>query len=129
MIRFGRLKYSADLRQQNCKIDTVFVSSKTMPFSDDRVNPAQYSQAVAAIQDDRSCDLDAADLNDPFRLPLRMRAVTVYTVDPLLDNRWDDLVTRHPNASAFHQRGWLEALSRTYGYKPIVFTTSPPSAE
>ena len=25
----------------------------------------------------------------------------------------------------FHQRGWLKALSRTYGYEPLVLTTSP----
>jgi hypothetical protein len=54
---------------------------------------------------------------------------TIYTLDPLSDGRWDDLVRNHKNASAFHQRGWLEALARTYGYKPIVFTTSSPSSE
>ena len=32
---------------------------------------------------------------------------------------------RHPNASVFHQRGWLEALSRTYGYEPYVLTSAP----
>lgn len=35
---------------------------------------------------------------------------------------------RAPQASLFHSREWLEALRRTYGYQPIVFTTSPPSA-
>ena len=30
----------------------------------------------------------------------------------------------HPRASAFHQRGWLEALARTYGYEPFVLTTN-----
>lgn len=43
-------------------------------------------------------------------------------INPLSDSRWDDLVARHPLASAFHQRGWLEALSRTYGYEPFVLT-------
>ena len=52
--------------------------------------------------------------------------MTVYTIDPLKDSRWSDLVTRHPHASAFHTTSWLEALRRTYGYQPIVFTTSPP---
>lgn len=45
-------------------------------------------------------------------------------IDPLTDARWDDLVARHPSASAFHRRGWLEALQRTYGYKPFVLTTA-----
>jgi CelD/BcsL family acetyltransferase involved in cellulose biosynthesis len=53
--------------------------------------------------------------------------VDLYTLDPLSDNRWDELVARHPQASAFHQRGWLEALARTYGYKPIVVTSAPAS--
>ena len=49
----------------------------------------------------------------------------LYTTDPLSDTRWDDLVARHPKASAFHNRGWLEALARTYGYKPCVLTSTP----
>ena len=34
-------------------------------------------------------------------------------------------MARHPCASAFHQRGWLEALSRTYGYEPLAITSAP----
>jgi hypothetical protein len=49
---------------------------------------------------------------------------TVHTLDPLADTRWDDLVRQHPRASVFHSRGWLEALKRTYGYEPIVLTTT-----
>jgi CelD/BcsL family acetyltransferase involved in cellulose biosynthesis len=45
-------------------------------------------------------------------------------IDPLTDSRWDDLVARHPSASAFHRRGWLEALKQTYGYKPFVLTSA-----
>jgi CelD/BcsL family acetyltransferase involved in cellulose biosynthesis len=44
--------------------------------------------------------------------------------DPLTDPRWKDLVAQHPLASPFHQRGWLQALSRTYGYKPFVLTSA-----
>ena len=50
--------------------------------------------------------------------------MSVCVLDPLTDTRWDDLVERHPRASVFHSRGWLEALKRTYGYEPIVLTTS-----
>ncbi|HEY2646349.1 MAG TPA: GNAT family N-acetyltransferase [Candidatus Acidoferrales bacterium] len=46
-------------------------------------------------------------------------------IDPLIDKRWDDLVARHPRASAFHRRGWLEALKLTYGYEPFVLTSAP----
>jgi lipid II:glycine glycyltransferase (peptidoglycan interpeptide bridge formation enzyme) len=55
-----------------------------------------------------------------------LNPMQVYTADPLLDNRWVEFVDRHPRASAFHQRGWLEALARTYGYTPLVLTTAPP---
>ena len=49
---------------------------------------------------------------------------SVYAIDPLADARWDDLVARHPEATVFHSRGWLEALQRTYGYEPFVLTTT-----
>jgi CelD/BcsL family acetyltransferase involved in cellulose biosynthesis len=54
--------------------------------------------------------------------------VTVYTLDPLKDPRWKEFVEAHPAASVFHTPSWLEALRLTYGYEPIVFTTSPPQS-
>lgn len=51
----------------------------------------------------------------------------VYTLDPLRDPRWDDFISQHSSASVFHSPPWLEAVRRTYGYTPIVYTTSPPS--
>ena len=56
-------------------------------------------------------------------------SVRVYEVDPLRDHRWQSLVDRHPRAAIFHHVGWLEALRRTYGYEPVVFTTSPPESD
>ena len=53
----------------------------------------------------------------------------VHKLDPLGDPRWQPFVDRHPNASVFHTTGWLEALRRTYGYNPVVFTTSSPTHE
>jgi CelD/BcsL family acetyltransferase involved in cellulose biosynthesis len=50
----------------------------------------------------------------------------LYTLDPILDSRWDDLVASHPKASVFHHTGWLKALAGTYGYRPIVLTSTPP---
>lgn len=50
----------------------------------------------------------------------------LYTLDPMLDSRWDDLVASHPSASVFHRQGWLKALARTYGYRPMALTTTPP---
>ena len=35
----------------------------------------------------------------------------------------------HPRASIYQTRGWLEALQLTYGYEPVVFSTSPLAAD
>jgi hypothetical protein len=53
--------------------------------------------------------------------------VKVYTLDPMSDTRWVEFVTRHETASVFHSLPWLEAVRRTYGYAPVVYTTTPPS--
>ena len=53
----------------------------------------------------------------------------LYEVDPLRDRRWQSLVEQHPHASVYHTVGWLEALRRTYGYEPVAFTDSPPTAD
>ena len=52
--------------------------------------------------------------------------MSLYTLDPLRDPRWDALVRTHPAASVFHTGAWLQALHRTYGYVPTVYTTCPP---
>jgi len=53
---------------------------------------------------------------------------TTYKIDPCRDPRWAELVERHPHASVFHTPGWLEALRRTYGFDPVVYTTTRPGA-
>ena len=55
--------------------------------------------------------------------------MTVYQLNPLNDDRWSRFVERHPCSSIFHTRAWQEALGRTYGYDPAVFTMTPPEAE
>jgi hypothetical protein len=50
----------------------------------------------------------------------------VYETNPLTDPRWPEFLGRQPGASVFHTPGWLEAVSRTYGYSPTVFTASGP---
>jgi len=54
-------------------------------------------------------------------------SMQVYTLDPMLDSRWDHFAASHPGASVFHQLGWLKALTSTYGYRPLVLTTTPPA--
>jgi hypothetical protein len=55
--------------------------------------------------------------------------VSVYQLNPLEDHRWQEFVDRHPESSIFHTTGWLEALCRSYGYQPIVYTTTPPGRD
>ena len=52
----------------------------------------------------------------------------VYSFDPLTDPRWPDFAAAHPDASIFHQRQWLAALRRTYGYRPLGLTSSSSAA-
>ena len=49
---------------------------------------------------------------------------TFQSIDPLADPRWSEFLQRHPRASIFHTPRWLEALRRTYGYTPVVYTTA-----
>jgi lipid II:glycine glycyltransferase (peptidoglycan interpeptide bridge formation enzyme) len=55
--------------------------------------------------------------------------MSVYKLNPLQDPRWQNLVDRHPQGSVFHSVAWLEALRQTYGYEPVVYTTSPPNQQ
>jgi hypothetical protein len=52
----------------------------------------------------------------------------VYELDPPSDGRWSGFIDSHPQSSMFHRSEWLEALKRTYKYKPIAFTTTAPGA-
>jgi CelD/BcsL family acetyltransferase involved in cellulose biosynthesis len=47
----------------------------------------------------------------------------VFDFNPLSDSRWQAFVESHPHASVFHSASWLDALRRTYGYKPVALTT------
>jgi hypothetical protein len=54
---------------------------------------------------------------------------TIFTLNPLQDPRWPEFLQRHDAASVFHMPGWLEAMRRTYGYEPTVYTTASPGEE
>lgn len=49
-----------------------------------------------------------------------------YTLCPLTDPRWQQLLEVHESATVFHSPDWLRALQCTYGYEPVVLTTCPP---
>jgi CelD/BcsL family acetyltransferase involved in cellulose biosynthesis len=52
--------------------------------------------------------------------------MTVYSLDPLLDPRWRDLLARHAKASVFHTPAWLQSLRNAYGYDCLALTTAAP---
>jgi CelD/BcsL family acetyltransferase involved in cellulose biosynthesis len=52
--------------------------------------------------------------------------VTLNEIDPLRDHRWVEFTDRCERSSLFHTRHWLEALRRTYGFEPVVFTDAGP---
>ena len=76
-------------------------------------------QQVEPRTDDASQSDNPGGSFSPLGLAKRLNII-----DPLTDTRWDDLVASHPRASAFHRRGWLEALKHTYGYEPLVLTSA-----
>jgi Acetyltransferase (GNAT) domain len=80
-------------------------------------------------QNHHRADLANTTPSSRFGLASVMKIESVRTLDPLEDSGWDELVARHPRSSVFHHRGWLEALARTYGYRPAVVTTSSPNSE
>lgn len=60
---------------------------------------------------------------------INMPPVAVHILNPLRDERWQRFLQSHPQASLFHSAAWLSALSNTYGFRPIVFTTAQPGHE
>ena len=53
----------------------------------------------------------------------------MYEIDPLRDSRWPRFLERHSQATVFHSPEWLEALSRTYGYRSGVLTSTGPDRD
>jgi GNAT acetyltransferase-like protein len=128
-IRPGYLGIRPGVRQGNCSHINVLRPSDTLTRPEDGASSIQDVQVYHYSQAPHPRDFVAADSKGPSGLTLPMTGECVRTVNPLSDHRWDELVARHPKASAFHQRGWLEAIARTYGYEPVVFTTASPNAE
>ena len=50
----------------------------------------------------------------------------VFELDPLQDSRWHDFIAKDSRACAFHSLGWLQALKKTYGYEPVVYSSGEP---
>jgi CelD/BcsL family acetyltransferase involved in cellulose biosynthesis len=82
-----------------------------------------------------SCDWEAPhaamtsriSATTPLWVRVRAKSVISYLVDPIADSRWTHLIERDNRATLFHTPQWLVALRETYGYEPVVLTTSAPS--
>jgi len=48
--------------------------------------------------------------------------ITVNTLNPLTDVRWESFLQTQADACLFHSTAWLQALHQSYGYQPIVYT-------
>jgi hypothetical protein len=59
----------------------------------------------------------------------RANMTDVFEIDAIQDPRWSEFIERHPCSSVFHTSQWLGALYRTYGFRPIAFSTAPPGAK
>jgi CelD/BcsL family acetyltransferase involved in cellulose biosynthesis len=46
--------------------------------------------------------------------------------EALAGDGWEEFLQLHPCATVFHTRGWLQALERTYGYRPRILTIDRP---
>jgi len=99
-----------------------------MTSLNDRADSIRDSAAYYTAQDYARLPVASAVSTCQSGLASLMRHERVRTLDPLADSDWDELVTHHPRSSVFHQRAWLVALARTYGYRPVVFTSSPPNS-
>jgi len=60
-------------------------------------------------------------------LPIPAATMDIYCIDPTQDERWEQFLRAHPDASLFHSSAWLKALHATYGYRPLLLTTSAPN--
>ena len=52
--------------------------------------------------------------------------MSVYQINPLQDERWQEFLQTTSSSSIFHARAWLAALANTYRYEVCAFTTSAP---
>ena len=48
-------------------------------------------------------------------------------LDPLSDNRWDQLATSHPDCDIFHSSSWARVLHNTYQHRPFYLHLSQRS--
>jgi CelD/BcsL family acetyltransferase involved in cellulose biosynthesis len=55
-------------------------------------------------------------------------SIEIYEINPLTDPRWSEMTAKQSTTSIFHSVEWLRSLQKTYGYKPLAYTSTPPGA-
>jgi hypothetical protein len=118
------------IARRGIKIFGGAVSNRWLNNPEDQVRPALPGIAAPFFSAPTVRD------GNPARRDTRLRpdnlpesaSMAVFKFDPLSDQRWSPFVERHSNASVFHTASWLDCLKRSYGYEPIVYTTSAPGA-
>lgn len=53
----------------------------------------------------------------------------VTTVDPMLDNRWDDFIMKHPESTIFHHSAWAQVLRDRYKCSPTYYVLESDRGE
>lgn len=76
----------------------------------------------------RAIEESAPAETEPTHGPQR-RELTTHEIDPLTDSRWGGFLEHNRLASVFHSLPWLDALRRTYGYRPVAYSTCAPDEE
>ena len=83
--------------------------------------------ALANDKQHRSSAIMTTAIGCSAIVDVRPELLNSYIADPIADPRWAELIDRDARATVFHSPGWLLALRHTYGYEPVVLTTSSPS--
>jgi hypothetical protein len=62
--------------------------------------------------------LPRPDGDEVVKTELTGHSVSAELVNPLAENSWEDMITRHRDATIFHSTAWARVLVDTYGHRP-----------
>jgi len=52
------------------------------------------------------------------------RSLNAILMNPLVDRKWEDAISTHPDATIFHSTAWARVLVDTYGHRPCYVQMS-----
>jgi Acetyltransferase (GNAT) domain len=65
---------------------------------------------------------------NPYNVTVIDSSSSFQVVDPIGDARWSAFVAASPRACVFHSAAWLQALRQSYGYRPVVYSSTASRA-